>query len=369
MQVSGGEFGYLWDAQGNAVYRYDGSAWLCYLNDDLTGRPLMVYGSASGETFPVKAVTDWGANGLLAQTTVTSNADAGTNYYAFDPEGSTADLVNGSGQLVSEFYFDTYGYNRNPGVDAPVTDDHTGPFAQWGAESAPSTQLVQMGHRVYDPYTGRWLTRDPIGYAGGINLYEYAEDQPDVISDPSGLDPDDDDTDIPDSQIGMLGDEYAAPFTGPGGAANVQGLLSANPITEAGYQAYNAATGCNAATGQSLGVWGRLGAAAAAIGTLATLDVGGAGEGLPEGVAPKQTVTVSRWGRPGLEPGDWVMLGKPNLWNYIKSFKWQPGAGNEFAPFRSGQGYEIFPDQISWPSGWGIEGWWKGLFGQRRFLP
>jgi RHS repeat-associated protein len=114
-------------------------------------------------------------------------ADARTNYYAFDPEGSTADLVNGSGQLVSQFYFDAYGYNRDPGVDAPTTDDHTGPFAQWGAESAPNTQLVQMGHRVYDPYTGRWVTRDPIGYAGGINLYEYAEDQPDVLSDPSGL--------------------------------------------------------------------------------------------------------------------------------------------------------------------------------------
>jgi hypothetical protein len=28
-------------------------------------------------------------------------------------------------------------------------------------------------------------------------------------------------------------------------------------------------------------------------------------------------IIVSRWGRPGLEPGDWVMKGKPNWWNWL----------------------------------------------------
>lgn len=45
-----------------------------------------------------------------------------------------------------------------------------------------------MGHRYYDPGTGRFLTRDPIDYQGGENLYGYAGYNPVNENDPSGLD-------------------------------------------------------------------------------------------------------------------------------------------------------------------------------------
>ncbi|MBI3927004.1 MAG: RHS repeat-associated core domain-containing protein [Armatimonadetes bacterium] len=38
-----------------------------------------------------------------------------------------------------------------------------------------------------DPQVGRFLTRDPIGYDGGLNLYAYCENNPVNFSDPSGL--------------------------------------------------------------------------------------------------------------------------------------------------------------------------------------
>lgn len=44
-----------------------------------------------------------------------------------------------------------------------------------------------MTHRYYDPAAGRFLTRDPIGYAGGINLYAYTGNDPVNRADPSGL--------------------------------------------------------------------------------------------------------------------------------------------------------------------------------------
>jgi hypothetical protein len=43
--------------------------------------------------------------------------------------------------------------------------------------------------RDYDGAIQRWLTRDPAGEAGGLNLYEYDDNDPINESDPSGLDP------------------------------------------------------------------------------------------------------------------------------------------------------------------------------------
>jgi len=39
----------------------------------------------------------------------------------------------------------------------------------------------------YDPYLGRWLSRDPIGEEGGINLYGYVGNATRTTTDPSGL--------------------------------------------------------------------------------------------------------------------------------------------------------------------------------------
>ncbi len=52
----------------------------------------------------------------------------------------------------------------------------------WGA-------ISQFRHRAYDPATGRWLQEDPIGLAGGINLYSYNGNNPASFRDPFGLCP------------------------------------------------------------------------------------------------------------------------------------------------------------------------------------
>ena len=50
-----------------------------------------------------------------------------------------------------------------------------------------ATGLYYCQNRYYDPANGRWLTRDPIGYEGGINLYGYCGGGPVGAVDPWGL--------------------------------------------------------------------------------------------------------------------------------------------------------------------------------------
>lgn len=41
--------------------------------------------------------------------------------------------------------------------------------------------------RWYDPITGRWLSKDPIGISGGLNQYVFVENCPIMYRDPLGL--------------------------------------------------------------------------------------------------------------------------------------------------------------------------------------
>lgn len=59
-----------------------------------------------------------------------------------------------------------------------------------GAEFDQEAGVYMMGARYYDPLLGRFLSEDPIGIQGGLNLYTYAANNPVSMRDPSGLDPD-----------------------------------------------------------------------------------------------------------------------------------------------------------------------------------
>jgi RHS repeat-associated protein len=90
------------------------------------------------------------------------------------------------GNAAYENFINAEGVGVNRG-DAGATSIA---FAFTGRLFDATTGLQNNLHRWYDPTVGRWLSEDPIGFAGGdANLYRYVGNSPSWISDPSGENP------------------------------------------------------------------------------------------------------------------------------------------------------------------------------------
>ncbi|MDE2125574.1 MAG: RHS repeat-associated core domain-containing protein [Armatimonadetes bacterium] len=59
--------------------------------------------------------------------------------------------------------------------------------SQYGYYSDSETGLQLLGYRYYDPAEGRFVNRDPIGMAGGVNVYGYVGNDAGNGADPEGL--------------------------------------------------------------------------------------------------------------------------------------------------------------------------------------
>ena len=67
----------------------------------------------------------------------------------------------------------------------------SGPVSWMGSlaqDNQDASGLMYRRNRMYDPTSGRFTQEDPIGLAGGINAYGFAEGDPVSYSDPYGLD-------------------------------------------------------------------------------------------------------------------------------------------------------------------------------------
>ncbi|PAV24721.1 hypothetical protein CF392_14705 [Tamilnaduibacter salinus] len=116
-----------------------------------------------------------------APTSFTQNGE--TYYLLTDHLGSPRVIADGAGQVVKTIDYDAYGNvvsDSNPGFGIP--------FGFAGGLKDSDTGLIRFGYRDYDPTTGRWTARDPIGFAGGdTNLYGYVLGDPINFSDGNGL--------------------------------------------------------------------------------------------------------------------------------------------------------------------------------------
>lgn len=73
------------------------------------------------------------------------------------------------GQTVARYDYDAFGSRITN--TAPELGEDVCPFGFSTKLTDGETGLVYYGYRYYSPEMGRWVSRDPIGERGGINLY------------------------------------------------------------------------------------------------------------------------------------------------------------------------------------------------------
>ncbi|OWK39388.1 RHS repeat-associated core domain-containing protein [Fimbriiglobus ruber] len=99
-----------------------------------------------------------------------------TQYYAFDAVGSADALLDDTGAVADAFAYRAYGLATQTAGTDPVAHTWVG---RLGYQSDPETSLYFLRDRYYDPTTARFLTTDPVGYAGeDANLYRYTGSDP-----------------------------------------------------------------------------------------------------------------------------------------------------------------------------------------------
>jgi RHS repeat-associated protein len=103
-------------------------------------------------------------------------------FYTRDHLGSIREVVGSDGSTIgSRLSYDPWGKITETGSGA-LSD-----FAFTGHYFNRPTGLELTWYRGYDSFLGRWLSKDPIGLAGGVNLYGYAGNDPISRVDPYGL--------------------------------------------------------------------------------------------------------------------------------------------------------------------------------------
>ena len=121
--------------------------------------------------------------GLLYEVNETGGAETGTATYHYDYRGSTVALTDGDGNVTDRIEYSPYGMTtcRTGANDTPFLFN-----GRYGVQT-DANGLLYMRARYYNPYLCRFLNPDPIGFAGGLNFYAYADGNPVSLIDPFGL--------------------------------------------------------------------------------------------------------------------------------------------------------------------------------------
>jgi RHS repeat-associated protein len=214
---------------GNNTYAYTANGELTAKTDTTTGNVTTynydVLGNLKHVNLPDGTAIDYVIDGRNRRIGKKVNG-ALTEAYLYDGQLRPIAELDASGNVISRFIYATHinvpDYMIKGGVTYKIITDHLGsprfvidsstgaiaqrmdyddfgnvlldtapgftPFGFAGGLYDSQTKLVRFGARDYDPETGRWTSKDPLGIGGlDADFYGYVQNNPVNLFDPSGL--------------------------------------------------------------------------------------------------------------------------------------------------------------------------------------
>jgi RHS repeat-associated protein len=168
---------YKYDGDGNRVTQIVPAGTYQYLNDTAVGLPVVL-----NENGP-----DGNIDYLHGRSLISETSSAFQYFYQTDGIGSAASLTDATGTLKASYAYDPWGKLTTP-ID-PLGTKNKYKFTREPLD--PGTALYYLRARAYDPGVGRFTRRDQlpgvVSFPQDLNRYQYANNNPVRLVDPSGL--------------------------------------------------------------------------------------------------------------------------------------------------------------------------------------
>ena len=189
-------------SDGINTYQYDAENRLVQINYPGNGNNTQIFYDGLGHWVKSIETTNnattsviqylWSGDNLIEERDASGNVlrrffslgeqiNGSNYYYVKDHLGSIRQMTDSSGNLVYQADYTAYGQ-----VTVSI-NTVTPAFGYAGYFTHGRSSLNLTVHRAYSASLGRWLTRDPIGESGGINLYGYVGGDPVGKNDPLGF--------------------------------------------------------------------------------------------------------------------------------------------------------------------------------------
>lgn len=166
-----------YDAEGRMAAGCEGAPWLGFDGDNVSG---VLFNGGKGWTFFHGPGLDSPLMGYFRNTQVAGPARL--LYWLTDGAGRQLAVSDSTGKRqASDQSTDTGTWPQAGGISNSYS------FSNSRQENGNLPTLSFYRNRVYDQNTGRWLQEDPMGVAGGLNLYQFNGNNPVSYTDPFGL--------------------------------------------------------------------------------------------------------------------------------------------------------------------------------------
>ena len=104
-----------------------------------------------------------------------------------DVQGTVWGYADEAGDVVARWTYDAWGNVLSEEIAEGAAELRAVRYRFQGRERSAATGLANFRMRWYDAITGRWLSKDPIGLSGGLNLYAVCGNNVLIVTDPYGL--------------------------------------------------------------------------------------------------------------------------------------------------------------------------------------